>query len=378
MTMTHLGPVQLGHFNTADATTEIDNAAPAGGDGRALHVRASLPAGGVGAKAVGYGQYGTGVLGYSYDDVGVYGIALPFSGNATNGVTGASANPAASGVYGTNSGGGYGVAGRSSSIGVFGESTQGGVGVYGNSPGGPAVYGVSYGGGSSGTGVVGLSDDGTGVYGFSSSGLAGRFNGNVDVAGTLTKGAGAFKIDHPLDPTNKYLWHSLVESPDMKTIYDGVVMLDDDGSAVVGLPAWFEALNRDFRYQLTPLGGPAPNLHISEGVRENRFSIAGGLAHMNVSWQVTGIRHDPYAEQHRIPVEEQKSDEHRGMFIHPVEYNQPQAMGIAHQTATQWEDSLAALRGRAATMAESHEAISQHHLTLEQRENESQGGAGQS
>jgi hypothetical protein len=93
----------------------------------------------------------------------------------------------------------------------------------------------------------------------------------------ITKGGGGFKIDHPLDPTNKHLWHSFVESPDMKNIYDGVTILDERGEAVVELPDWFEALNRDFRYQLTAICGAAPNLHIAEEVAGNRFRIAGGM-----------------------------------------------------------------------------------------------------
>ena len=46
--------------------------------------------------------------------------------------------------------------------------------------------------------------------------------GNLDVTGTISKGGGTFKIDHPLDPTNKYLYHSFVESPDMMNIYNGI------------------------------------------------------------------------------------------------------------------------------------------------------------
>ncbi|HZS45939.1 MAG TPA: hypothetical protein VFC63_12620, partial [Blastocatellia bacterium] len=63
----------------------------------------------------------------------------------------------------------------------------------------------------------------------------------VQILGTLSKAAGSFKIDHPLEPDKKYLYHSFVESPDMKNIYDGVVVLDRRGQAVVTLPDWFEA-----------------------------------------------------------------------------------------------------------------------------------------
>jgi hypothetical protein len=38
---------------------------------------------------------------------------------------------------------------------------------------------------------------------------------------------------------------------------------------------------------------------------------------MEVSWQVTGIRHDAWANAHRIPVEQDKSAMERGAYIHP-------------------------------------------------------------
>ena len=80
--------------------------------------------------------------------------------------------------------------------------------------------------------------------------MAGNFEGNVHVSGNLSKGSGSFRIDHPLDPENKYLYHSFVESPDMMNVYNGNVILDEQGEAVVEFPEWFEPLNRDFRYQL--------------------------------------------------------------------------------------------------------------------------------
>ena len=107
---------------------------------------------------------------------------------------------------------------------------------------------------------------------------AGDFHGDVIVRGNLSKSGGSFKIDHPLDPANKYLSHSFVESPDMKNIYDGVATLNASGEAVVELPEWFEALNKDFRYQLTAVGAPGPNLHIAKKISGNRFTIAGGAS----------------------------------------------------------------------------------------------------
>jgi len=135
------------------------------------------------------------------------------------------------------------------------------------------------------------------------------------VNGTLSKKAGSFRIDHPLDPENKYLCHSFVESPDMMNVYNGNVTLDANGRAEVTLPGWFEALNRDFRYQLTPIGGPGPDLYIAKEIRGNRFSIAGGRPGLRVSWMVTGIRHDRYADEHRIPVEEDKPPAEKGGVV---------------------------------------------------------------
>jgi hypothetical protein len=237
---------------------------------------------------------------------GVSGWASAATGN-THGVWGQSASSSGTGVLGWAS------APSGDTTGVYGESV---------SPDGQGVFGVAS--ASSGTNY--------GVYGWSNSpgGYAGYFDGQVQVTGILSKGGGAFKIDHPLDPANQYLYHSFVESPDMKNIYDGVAILDDDGAAVVTLPDWFGALNRDFRYQLTPIGGWAP-LYIAQKIKDNRFQIAGGEAGMEVSWQVTGIRQDAYANAHRIPVEEAKPAGERGLYLHPVELGQPAGLGLHYQ-----------------------------------------------
>ena len=50
----------------------------------------------------------------------------------------------------------------------------------------------------------------------------------------------------------------------MKNIYDGIAILDANGEAEIEFPDWFSALNKDFRYQLTAVGAPGPNLHIAE------------------------------------------------------------------------------------------------------------------
>ncbi|HKP12573.1 MAG TPA: hypothetical protein VJZ91_10700, partial [Blastocatellia bacterium] len=158
-------------------------------------------------------------------------------------------------------------------------------------------------------------------------GFAGDFQGDVAISGNLSKGGGSFKIDHPLDPENKYLYHSFVESPDMMNIYNGTVTTDANGEATVTLPEWFEALNQDFRYQLTVIGTFAQAI-VAQKVRGNRFVVRTNAPNVEVSWQVTGIRHDAYANAHRIPVEEQKPEDERGLFLHPDAFNQPANRGV--------------------------------------------------
>jgi hypothetical protein len=203
------------------------------------------------------------------------------------------------GVYGETS-----VGSSTSTFGVYGQNNGTGIGVMGKS--------------TNGIGLAGASSTNHGVYGQSNLGYAGYFDGKVKVNGDFqATGAKAFQIDHPLDPQNKYLNHSCVESPDMK-----------NGEAWVELPEWFEALNRDFRYQLTALGQPGPNLYIAEEIQNNRFKIAGGKPGMKVSWQVTGIRQDPWAEAHRIPVEEVKPPQEQGTYLHPELYGQPEEKSV--------------------------------------------------
>ena len=291
---------------------------------------------------------GAGVYGHSTTGDGVHGE----TSSLASGVIGINTS-SGSGVYGRSTGG-EGVRGdaSSSSSAVTGVNSGSGVGVYGNSSSGDGVVGMAganrsavygnntsngsgvYGSSSSGAGVSGNSTTGTGVYGASTSGPAGVFqgnvqiNGNLSVSGNLSKGGGSFKIDDPLDPANKYLSHSFVESPDMKNIYDGIAVLDATGSAWVTMPQWFQALNRDFRYQLTPIGAPMGNLYIAQEIQDNRFQIAGGKAGLKVSWQVTGIRQDPYANTYRILVEEAKPATERGYYLHPEVYGEPAAKRI--------------------------------------------------
>ena len=244
--------------------------------------------------------------------VATVGVALA-SGNA--GITG--------GVYGaTESNSGRGVWGRglgSAATGVYGET-------FGLDPNANGVVGVSRGPGAAVAAVNTSSGDGLFVQ--ATTGVAAFFLGDVEVDGNLSKAGGSFKIDHPLDPANKYLYHSFVESPDMKNIYDGTVTTNSEGVAIVTMPDWFEALNQDFRYQLTAMGQFAQAI-VATKMANRQFTIKTDKPNVEVSWQVTGVRHDAWAEAHRIPVEQMKEGKERGLYLHPELFGAPAEKSIA-------------------------------------------------
>lgn len=213
-----------------------------------------------------------------------------------------------------------------SSTGVAGAGGPGSQGVAGYNSNPNSIGAMGYVTASGSTGVWGQSSSAIGVYGQGGT-YAGYFAGNALVTGNLSKGGGSFKIDHPLDPANKYLYHSFVESPDMMNIYNGNITTDANGFAVAELPDWFEALNKDFRYQLTVVGQFAQAI-VAREIEKNAFTIQTDKPTVKVSWQVTGIRKDPYANAHRIPVEEEKPPEEHGRYLHPDAYGLSASKGM--------------------------------------------------
>jgi len=260
------------------------------------------------------------------------------------GVCGTQAGPG-NGVQGSNSGSGNGVSGTAvTGVGVSGVATTGaGIGVQGVGPN-SGVVGQPYVNGAYGVyGTVYGNTSGTAVYGQggSSATYAGYFSGNVDVTNNFTVGGTkSFQIDHPLDPANKWLMHSCVESPDMMNVYSGVATTDENGEAEIQMPSYFDALNRDFRYQLTAIGGPAPNLHVKTELKSGRFTIAGASASQRISWQVTGIRQDAYARANPVVVERDKGPKEKGLYRHPEVHGQPEEKGIEWETRQRFRREL--------------------------------------
>lgn len=151
--------------------------------------------------------------------------------------------------------------------------------------------------------------------------------GNLEIIGDISKGSGTFKIDHPLDPKNKYLVHSFVESPEMMNVYSGNITTDANGFATVKLPDYFEAANKDFRYQLTCIGTFAQAI-VKEEIANNSFVVQTNESNVKVSWQVTAVRNDKYAQQNRIEPEQLKEGNKRGRYLHPEVYGADQSLRI--------------------------------------------------
>ena len=113
----------------------------------------------------------------------------------------------------------------------------------------------------------------------------------------------------------------------MMNIYNGNITTDGSGNAKVVMPAYFNALNKDFRYQLTPIGTFAQAI-ISEEINGNTFAIKTDKPNVKVSWQVTGVRHDKFAEAHRVIPEVAKEAEMRGKYLHAKEWGKPDSQSI--------------------------------------------------
>jgi len=229
-------------------------------------------------------------------------------GSGQNGSDGLDAY-GSSGDFNSSTGGGNGITAYGG-----GASDQGGTG--GIFQGGSALFGgngiYATGGGTTGDGIIGT---------------AGYFTGDVFATGSIDSENAIVKIDHPLDPANKYLSQSSIQSPDMMNFYNGNIVTDADGNALVVMPEWVEALNRDFRYQLTVVGQFAQAI-IASKISGNKFAIKTDKPNVEVSWQVTGVRQDAWAKAHRTPVEQPKDALERGHYLQPELYGAPEELSI--------------------------------------------------
>ncbi|MFN3691045.1 MAG: hypothetical protein ACK4UU_08995, partial [Fimbriimonadales bacterium] len=226
-------------------------------------------------------------------------------------------------------------------IGVATSTSGSTYGVVGRSDRGVGVYGWVTAASGTYWGVYGRSDStrGAGVYGWATAasgvtyGVYGQSNspagyGVYSVGRFTATGTKSFQIDHPLSPETHYLNHFCTEAPEPLNAYSGVVVLDARGEAWVQLPDYFEAINRDPRYTLTPIGAPMPNLYVAVEIQGNRFKIAGGAPGKKVSWRVEALRNDRWVQEYGYQAEQEKPQEHQGKYLHPELYGQPKERGI--------------------------------------------------
>ena len=160
--------------------------------------------------------------------------------------------------------------------------------------------------------------------------------GKVVVNGDFTAvGVKAFTMDHPLDPTNKILMHAAVESNEVINSYSGNVATDATGKVTVMLPEYFEAINTDFRYQLTVVGGTFAQAIISKEISNNVFEIATSQPNVKVSWEVKGVRNDARMKKYPFVAVTTKTAAQVGKYIDPNAYNLPESKRVSYTAANE-------------------------------------------
>jgi hypothetical protein len=202
-----------------------------------------------------------------------------------------------------------------------------------------SIYGRSDRATPNGYGVGVWGDGGNyGVIGGTSTGAGSSNFGLLSLTNSGAFGIKSFIIDHPFEPTQKNLRHFSVESNEVLNFYRGIVELDANGRATVQLPDYFDAINTNVTYQLTPIGtGVQPYVAVEEA--NNEFVVAGA-PNSKVSWTVHAQRNDPtvrYFEQssgaaYRQAVTE-KQVQDQGKYLVPEAYGQPKEAGIFYDDA---------------------------------------------
>jgi hypothetical protein len=130
--------------------------------------------------------------------------------------------------------------------------------------------------------------------------IEGDFSGHtIDINGTLSKTAGSFKIDHPLD-NRKHLYHGFVEGPEYGLIYRGQITLVD-GSAVVNIDkecmmasGIFNAIAQNPTIYLQNTTGFVSVK--ASGIENGEFTIVAQESNCtdNVCWMVCAERADDF------------------------------------------------------------------------------------
>ncbi|MGH1337014.1 MAG: hypothetical protein ACRBFS_12890 [Aureispira sp.] len=202
-----------------------------------------------------------------------------------------------------------------------------------------SIYGRADRNPTTGYGVAMWGDGGNyGVVGGTSTNANSSNFGLLSLTNSGAFGVKSFVIDHPAAPTEKTLRHFSVESNEVLNLYRGIVELDANGQGIVALPDYFDAINTNVTYQLTPIGtGVQPYVAVEEA--NNQFTVAGA-PNTKVSWTIHAQRNDPtlrYFEQvkgagYKSPVTAKKPHE-QGKYLVPEAYGQPKEAGVFYNAA---------------------------------------------
>lgn len=278
-----------------------------------------IPGAGAGISGTG-SKFGSLGFGEGTSSTGIIGVS--------NGIT----------TFNTMAPDGSGVSGTGSDVGIAGFGTANdGLGVFGQ--GGNNANGVGVQG--QGTyGVTGLSGTGNGdlgVFGFGKIGVLGEASSTTGVnnygvfsnGDSGASGVKSFFIDHPADPENKFLKHASIESNEILNLYRGTETFDANGRAKVKLPSYYDLVNRNPSYQLTPIGASMPNLFIEKEIENGIFVIAGGQAGKKVSWQITSERNDAYLKEYpEKRIMEVEKGALSGQYLMPELYGKSNELSI--------------------------------------------------
>ena len=296
----------------------------------ALHGIISSTSLGNNSAAVRGQNNGTGVLGIGVwgsqagSGWGVYGTSV-----GGIGVVGQSDGPSGRGVHGVATA----TDGSRRTYGVFGQTYSsddyGAAGVYGEaSTTNPnsRVYGVH-------SNTLSASSVSFGVLGeepYRSPGHAVYAFGTLAATGTKS-----FQIDHPLTPETHFLNHFCAEGPEPYNLYRGNVTTDAQGYAVVQLPPYFEAINRDLTYHLTVIDSSDDFImaKVARKIQNNQFVIRTSKPFVEVSWEVKAIRNDRWVQEYGFQTEQEKEDVIKGKYLNPELYGQPNEKGIHYRPA---------------------------------------------
>ena len=143
--------------------------------------------------------------------------------------------------------------------------------------------------------------------------------GNVTIDGSITKGSGSFKIDHPLESKKDThnLVHSFVEAPQADNIYRGVVSLEN-GSATINLDTVSGMTEGTYVLLNTNTQCFTSNETDWDAVKGSvtgnilTISCENAASTATVSWLVIGERHD----QHMIDTD--WTDENGKVIVEPL------------------------------------------------------------